>query len=192
MQKVSLSIIFIVITAFFVSYASAQDYYYDPVYRSSIGLGGYYFGVDYDSKTFDEDAFSGLSVHFTYSIMNYAAIRAGAASTNSKDDSSVSSVVFESLFLMGTNFMFPGPNLYIGAGFFKDSRDDTRGVVNESFSGGQICIGIGYKWTRFGLDLWASTREASDYRKYFEEKTGTAASSHISATSVTAMLYYRF
>ncbi|NQT61319.1 MAG: hypothetical protein HQ556_00030 [Candidatus Marinimicrobia bacterium] len=136
------------------------------------------------------DEWSGTSIVVTIPVLRYLALRSGWYSLGYVSGSECDCDGSEYQVLAGLNFKTPGLKLYAGRGRYKEQF--TNSCRTNFLSGGLSLIGAGYHLNHFGFDIWASTRDASDYKSQINASYGRVEVTENEGSTLVIMLSYIF
>ncbi len=157
--------------------------------ESKLQLGGGFFhqAVKTEFKQENSDHTvnnKGLFVSGRYSFAENFAVEAEMAfskNDNVKYDSpdysetvnnaDLSSFYLSTNFLVGTSFATPGWYGYTGIGLYRDTwkeKSDEFGKYEETFTGVQVPLGVGYHFTNVSLDAKVLLQSGRGYEDMFE------------------------
>jgi len=105
--------------------------------------------------------FNGAALTYQFSFNNHIAARLNLYSAEHEDFSNVSINGMDGQLLLTTNARHNGFKFYLGGGYFDEKWSDEN--MEISFSGAQFIFGLGYNWSRVGLDLTGGIRPQSAY-----------------------------
>ncbi|SFC38676.1 hypothetical protein SAMN05660443_2462 [Marinospirillum celere] len=146
--------------------------------RFQIGLASYSSAISH-TGWWDDYAFSGLAFFASIAFNDNVAIRGLIASTEEKDDTSLSMDTGEVSLLLGTGLATRGGKFYASIGYFNDEVSSKTSYydwywdeyytdsADYEFSGLQFGIGGGYNWTHIALDLWLNIKDSTDFEDMF-------------------------
>ena len=109
----------------------------------------------------DDTQFNGAALTYQFSFNNYIAMRFNLYSAEHEDFSDLVISGMDGQVILTTNARNKGFKFYLGAGYFDEKWDN--GNNETSFSGGEFIFGLGYNWSRVGLDLAGGVRPQSAY-----------------------------
>jgi len=108
-----------------------------------------------------DTTFNGAALTYQFSFNNHIAMRLNLYSAEHEDFSDISINGMDGQLLLTTNARNKGFKFYLGGGYFDEKWDN--GSNETSFSGGEFIFGLGYNWSRVGLDLAGGVRPKSTY-----------------------------
>ena len=128
--------------------------------KFSLGGGIYNTTHEFDLN-YKEQEFSGIGLTATAAFSNHLGARINLFATENDKNSRWEASGFDVLALAGFNLTAIGFKAYAGAGFFRETWED-RGY-EESVTGPQFSVGLGYNWNKVSVDYMLNFRDTSDY-----------------------------
>lgn len=154
-------------------------------------LGGGIYSTTHEFKlNYKEQEFSGIGLTATAAFSNHLGARVNVFTTENDKNSRWEASGVDILALAGFNLTAIGFKAYAGAGFFRETWEE-RGL-EESFTGPQFSVGLGYNWEQVSVDYMLNLRNTSDYEgMWFDTRTGREAKLS-SVNSSMLSVSYRF
>lgn len=109
----------------------------------------------------DETRFGGAALTYQFGFNDHIAMRFNLYAAEHEDFSELNISGMDGQVILTTNARNTGFKFYIGGGYFDEKWDN--GMTSTSFSGGEFVFGLGYNWSRVGLDLAGGVRPQSAY-----------------------------
>ena len=112
----------------------------------------------------------GSGPEFHFSVIPYRYVRAQLGFSSLSTGGIVSNIQSTNInLLMGTNFQTSGFTSFYGFGYHIDTWDG----IPERFKAAQVSFGTGYNWSKVGLDVMYSWRDAKPYADFYRKNTST-------------------
>jgi len=105
--------------------------------------------------------FNGAALTYQFGFNNYIAMRFNLYSSEHEDFSDISINGMDGQLLFTTNARNKGFKFYLGGGYFDEKWGN--GNTEISYSGAEFIFGLGYNWSRVGLDITGGIRPQSAY-----------------------------
>ena len=160
--------------------ASAQQPNKNQIYIGSKSL-----NISYDSSAFSDDELSGYQIGYSRVFEKNFEFRGSFYSLEHDDDSDVTADGYDLGLVAGMVDL--GFKLYGGIGYFSETWENSN---SHDFSGWELKGGLGYNWSKVGLDFEVDIRDPSDYENYVNAVYGT--NTDAAAASASLNLGIRF
>ena len=144
--------------------------------QGSIGLALHGRALSYSHHSQEDIRLTGVTVFGSYAFNDKLALRGGYYLRGEDGNLLTRDRGLEGALLAGVNLLRQGFSGYAGLGYYSEYVTGAE----QSFSGPQLLVGVGYRQGRIGLDAWLATRSAADYAGWLEARGhagGTATAS---------------
>jgi len=133
-----------------------------PSRRHAIGIGTW--GLTTRNPDADADtSYGGGALSYQYGLNDHIALRVNlyGAKQEDFDDETIGGV--DGQMLLTTNARNNGFKFYVGGGYFSEKWKNEVTDKEESYNGAEVIFGLGYNFSRIGLDITGAVRPKSAY-----------------------------
>jgi len=133
-----------------------------PSRRHAIGIGTW--GLTIRNPDTDADtSYGGGTLSYQYGINDHIALRVNFYGAKQEDFDNLTIGGVDGQILLTTNARNNGFKFYVGGGYFSEKWKNETTDKEESYNGGEVIFGLGYNFSRVGLDITGAVRPKSAY-----------------------------
>ena len=133
-----------------------------PSRRHAIGIGTW--GLTIRNPDADADtSYGGGALSYQYGLNDHIVLRVNlyGAKQEDFDDETIGGV--DGQVLLTTNARNNGFKFYVGGGYFSEKWKNEVTDKEDSYNGAEVVFGLGYNFSRVGLDITGAVRPKSAY-----------------------------
>lgn len=109
----------------------------------------------------EDERYGGGALSYQFAFNDHLAIRLNFYSAEHENFRDLTINGLNGQIILTTNARDTGFKFYLGAGYFDEKWDNGR--FENTYTGSEFIFGLGYNWSRIGLDLTGAGRSQSDY-----------------------------
>lgn len=133
-----------------------------PSRRHAIGIGTW--GLSINNQDTDTDTtYGGGALTYQYGLNDHIALRVNLYSAKHEDFDDLTIGGLDGQLLLTTNARDNGFKFYVGGGYFSEKWKNDINNKEDSYNGGEVVFGLGYNFSRVGVDITGAVRPKSAY-----------------------------